>query len=225
MRFVYRLCRLAPVKILLNFGFIVGCLSFNSKTEAKSDVMIVRKAKGKNAIVQFKTLAPKKGEKFSVSPAKAKGEDGEESSGDEGDADSGGGGSRANTIALATNISVQGGFAMNVSSQFGWNSGGFEIGPVLNLSVTSGTFGLLGGVFADINFAENKAPASTIIALGLKATFDLGSKAFAITGGLPFKLFVLGNSTTAIRISPDVIMTFPGASISFGLNGGLQVYF
>jgi hypothetical protein len=207
---------------------------------AKGGTITVKQVKGANAIVSFqKGMNPKVGGQYKVVPV---GGDDEDMGGSD-DSMSGGAssGSRASLIGLEVDVTKPKGSSLtfDFSGSYGWNMGGFEFGPTLTFGKTatvdpvSGdttsatTFGA--GVFADINFAENKAPESFVPALGIKAGFaKAGSTTITAGAEIALKFFALGTSSTAIRLAPiyfDFTKYSTGSSYSLGLRAGLSVYF
>src|SRR5690606_5383022 len=98
-------------------------------------------------------------------------------------------------------------------------------GPILTLSKAAEfSFGF--GGFGEFNFTANRAPETFIPGLGVKATWNKGNT-IGVTGYLFGKMFILGQSSTAITLAPEFAYTkvTGGSSTSFGLSGGLSTYF
>jgi hypothetical protein len=197
---------------------------------AKGGTITVKQVKGANAIVSFqKGMNPKVGGQYKVVPVV--GDDEDMGGSDDGMSGGGGSGSRANLIDLSVSATKPkgGDFTFSVAGKYGWNMGGFEFGPTLSFSKTAATaFGA--GVFADINFSENKAPETFVPALGINAGFAKAGESTTITAGaeVALKFFVLGTSSTAIRLAPiyfDFQKVTGGSSYNLGLRAGLSVYF
>jgi hypothetical protein len=208
---------------------------------SKGGTITVKQVKGANAIVSFpKGMNPKVGGQYKVSPVG--GEDEEMGGSDDGMSGGGGSGSRANSIGLAVDISKPKGSGLTfaLAGSYGWNMGGFEFGPTLafgrtsspavgSVAATSSTT-IGAGVFADVNFAENKAPETFVPALGISAGFNKAGDSTTITAGaeIALKLFVLGTSSSAIRLAPiyfDFSKQTSGSTYDLGLRAGLSVYF
>jgi len=208
-------------------------LSLTANAAKRGTPVTIQKAKGQSAIVLFpKGTVPKAGAKYTLST----GDDGMgEDEGGDGEMGDGSNLSRENTIALSLDVSKASGtsLAMSLALDYGWNMGSFEVGPsVLFAKAGVTTFG--GGVFADINFIENKGPETFIPAVGIRALFvktgavapATGSTSIPVKGALVGKIFLLKNSV-ALRVAPyfEFTKVTGGSTKSFGLDGGLQVYF
>lgn len=221
------------VKQLNFFGLcLIGSLTLGASAALAAPEISVIRAKGQNAVVRFpKDVVPEKGKKFFISTTQPEAEEM-----DSEDVASGGG-SRDHRISLNLTSALKGGFVFALSGDFGFNMGSVEFGPEVMLarassvdpddatqSISTTSFRI--GAFTDINFIKN-TPAETFVpALGIKAGFSKGNS-IDVTGEIALKLFVLGQSSSAIRLAPFFTFTKEtgGSTTQFGLNSALSVYF
>jgi hypothetical protein len=219
---------------------VVGVLVFVQSAVAQQ-VKVV-KAKGQNAIVQFQRgNVPKEGQTYYLStqaPDSSFGAD--DGMGPLGDGSGHGAaaGGRDYKMGLSFFAGKEAGalgpnsaggtgtFGFGLTVRPGFNLAGlFELGPVLSISRV-GAINFMFGGFLEVNFIENRAGAAFVPGLGLQGTFSKGGT-ISMDGTLFGKIFVLGNSSTCLRVDAGAQMTMlKGASnIGFGLGGGLEAYF
>ena len=181
----------------------------------------VLKAAGHKALVEFPaSITPTKGSSYALGSATGGG---------------GGSGSREYRLGLSAGFTkpIPGSSTLSLAPEFGWNMGSFEAGLRAALgSVAAGTTtssSLSFGGFFDFNFVKNHAPETFVP--GLTASFDFttsaGSSYMTFGGGVFGKLYILGLSSTAIRLDLDFLMSVISGSLSKTLKfgGGLATYF
>lgn len=165
----------------------------------------VRKVNGQKAVVQFsKEIVPQVDQVYSLSVDKSKKEAMVMPS-ETSDipplsirADA-----RSNFIKISNAmpfvLGIGGTFSVTTDFEYGWNNGYFEIAPSLGLDTkASFTFSL--GLAADFNFVENVPTKVFVPAFTVKGAYKKGNS-FGFGAGLAGKLYILGESQSAIRLA------------------------
>lgn len=141
-------------------------------------------------------------------------------------------GARDNYFGLGVNtgLTLTGGasFSISLSGLYGWNTGGMEFHPELEIGYANDfSFGIGGDL--DINFTENKAGNDFIPAFTLGANFRrAGGNIISFNAGLAGKWFPFKTAPTAIRLALGYNGTVAGGSMSHSitiLSAGVQTYF